>query len=129
MRQNCSNCQIVAYNCAANFFASMNQKKRVVVSYENLDTEVKMAILKKYPNGWSNHVIKVSLPNNNFFHAITVDTENASYLIKVKVKLDRADKLEEELFKNDYDKDSGADEGDDSASDAPDEPEAPDKTE
>jgi hypothetical protein len=106
----------------------MNQKKRVVVSYENLDNEVKMAVLRKYPGGWTNHVFKVTLPNNNFFHAITVDTEHASYLIKVKVKLDRADKLEEELFKSDYEKDSGGDD-DDSASDTHDEADTPDKTE
>lgn len=82
----------------------MNNKKKIVVSYESLDSEVKMAILKKYPNGYTNHVFKVTLPNNNFFHAITVDTEDASYLVKVKVKLDKAEKLEEDLFNNELDK-------------------------
>lgn len=82
----------------------MNQKKRIVVNYDNLDPEVKMAILKKYPNGYTNHVFKVTLPSNSFFHAITVDTEDASYLVKVKVKLDKAEKLEEDLFNNDLDK-------------------------
>lgn len=82
----------------------MNTKKKIVVSYESLDSEVKMAILKKYPNGYTNHVFKVTLPNNNFFHAITVDTEDASYLVKVKVKLDKAEKLEEDLFNNELDK-------------------------
>lgn len=82
----------------------MNQKKKIVVSYENLQPEVLQAIMKKYPNGYANHVIKVTLPNNNFFHAITVDTDDASYLVKVKVKLDKVDKLEEDLFSSDVDK-------------------------
>jgi hypothetical protein len=89
----------------------MNQKKRIVVNYDNLEPEVKMAILKKYPNGYTNHVFKVTLPNNNFFHAITVDTDDASYLVKVKVKLDKADKLDEDLFSNDLEK-GGADDSD-----------------
>ncbi len=85
----------------------MNQKKRVVVSYENLQTEVLQALMKKYPAGYANHVFKVSLPNNKFFHAVTVDTDDASYLVKVKVKLDKADKLEEDLFNNDAGKTGG----------------------
>jgi hypothetical protein len=103
----------------------MNQKKRIVVSYENLKPEVKMAILKKYPSGYTNHVFKVTLPNNNFFHAITVDTEDASYLVKVKVKLDKAEKLEEDLFNNDMDK--GADDTDTDDIDSADEAEDPGK--
>jgi hypothetical protein len=85
----------------------MNQKKRVVVSYENLQPEVLQALMKKYPTGYANHVFKVSLPNNKFFHAVTVDTGDASYLVKVKVKLDKAEKLEEDLFNNDLDKAGG----------------------
>lgn len=95
----------------------MNQKKRIVVNYDNLEPEVKMAILKKYPNGYTNHVFKVTLPNNNFFHAITVDTEDASYLVKVKVKLDKAEKLEEDLFSKDLDKGADDSETDSDSSD------------
>ncbi len=76
----------------------MNAKKKIITNYESLSEEVVNAIKKKYPEGFTNHVIKVTLPNNNFFHAITVDTQDVSYLVKVKVKLDKADKLEEELF-------------------------------
>lgn len=82
----------------------MNPKKKIVVNYDNLQPEVLQAIMKKYPGGYANHVIKVTLPNNNFFHAITVDTDDASYLVKVKVKLDKVEKLEEDLFSSDVDK-------------------------
>ncbi|TVR68510.1 MAG: hypothetical protein EA408_13360 [Marinilabiliales bacterium] len=63
-------------------------KKRLIVSIDNLPEGVMEAIRKKYPNGYGDYVIKVPKGSDDFFHAITVDTENASYLVKVKVKID-----------------------------------------
>ena len=63
-------------------------KKRLVVSYSNVSAEVLEAIRNKYPLGFSNHVIKVKTRGDDFFYAITVDTEDASYLVKVPVKID-----------------------------------------
>lgn len=63
-------------------------RKRLVVSYSNVSPEVLEAIRKKYPLGYSNHVIKVKTKGDDFFYAITVDTEDASYLVKVPVKID-----------------------------------------
>ena len=60
----------------------------MVVSYSNVSPEVLEAIRKKYPLGYSNHVIKVKTRGDEFFYAITVDTEDASYLVKVPVKID-----------------------------------------
>jgi hypothetical protein len=64
------------------------ERKRLVVSYSNVTPEVLEAIRKKYPLGYSNHVMKVKTKGDDFFYAITVDTEDASYLIKVPVKID-----------------------------------------
>lgn len=64
------------------------ERKRLVVSYNNVSTDVLEAIRKKYPLGYTNHVIKVKTKGQDFFYAITVDTENASYLVKVPVKID-----------------------------------------
>ncbi len=63
-------------------------KKRLVVSYSNVSAEVLEAIKNKYPLGFSNHVIKVKTRGDDFFYAITVDTDDASYLVKVPVKID-----------------------------------------
>ena len=63
-------------------------KKRLVVSYSNVSAEVLEAIRNKYPLGFSNHVIKVKTRGDEFFYAITVDTDEASYLVKVPVKID-----------------------------------------
>lgn len=63
-------------------------KKKLVISYKNLSPEILALVKKKYPFGYQDHVIKVTKPNNEFFYAITLDTEDASYLIKVNVKID-----------------------------------------
>ena len=80
-------------------------KKKLVVSYKNCTEEVLEAIKKKYPNGYSDFVIKVQKPNNDFFYAITVDTDDAAYLIKVDVKIDN---LTDEEFEKEFGEDSGS---------------------
>lgn len=71
-------------------------KKKLVISYKNLTPELLALVKKKYPFGYQDHVIKVTKPNNEFFYAITLDTEDASYLIKVNVKIDTKPKDEDD---------------------------------
>lgn len=77
-------------------------KKKVITHYHNLSAEVLEALREKYPDGHMHHVFKVTKPNNDFFYAVTVDTEDASYLIKVDVKIDNIteDKLDDAIFSN-----------------------------
>ncbi len=63
-------------------------KKRLVVSYANLSQDLLKALKEKYPYGFSNHVIKVNTSSEIFFHAVTLETEEANYLVKVNVKID-----------------------------------------
>ncbi len=87
----------------------MDQKKRLVVSYKNCSEEVLQAIKLKYPLGYNDAIIKVQKPNGDFFHAITVDLEDASYLVKVDVKIDNltAEEFEKEFgSKNSSDADA-----------------------
>ena len=79
------------------------ERKRLVVSYKNCTEEVMEAIKKKYPTGYSDFVIKVQKSNNDFFYAVTVDTDNASYLVKVDVKVDN---LTEEEFEKEFGEDN-----------------------
>jgi hypothetical protein len=81
----------------------MENKKKIIVHFNNLTPEVLEAVQKKYPEGYQDHVFKVTKPNNDFFYAITVDTEDASYLIKINVKIDTAtdEKIAEQLFAKD----------------------------
>ena len=72
------------------------QRKKVVTSYKNLTSDLLELVHRKYPNGYQNHVFKVAKPNNDFFHAITLDTDDTSYLIKVNVKIDTKPKEEDD---------------------------------
>lgn len=86
------------------------EKRKLVVSYKNASEEVIEAVKKKYPTGYNDFVIKVTKPNNDYFYAITVDTEDASYLVKVDVKIDN---LTEEEFEKEFGDDGsgGSEEG------------------
>ena len=79
----------------------MVPKKRLIVSYKNCEPKVLQAIKEKYPLGYGDAVIKIDKPNGDFFHAITVDLEEISYLVKVDVKIDN-------LSVEDFDKHYGA---------------------
>jgi hypothetical protein len=72
------------------------EKKRLVVSYKNLTPELLELVKQKYPHGYQNHVIKITKPNGDYFYAITLDTSEASYLIKVNVKIDSKPKDEDD---------------------------------
>jgi hypothetical protein len=78
-------------------------KKKVIVSYNNLPPNVIEAIKTQYPDGYANYVKKFPKPNNDFFYAINVETEDVSYLVKVNVKIDNInpEKLDEQLFATD----------------------------
>lgn len=91
-------------------------KKRLVVSYKNLKPDVLELVKEKYPKGYSDYVIKVDKGNGEFFYAITLDTEDTSYLIKVDVKIDmNADDVEKDLFGADSSSSEDFAESDDTA--------------
>lgn len=71
-------------------------KKRVAISLSNLTPELLALFKQKYPHGYHNSVFKVEKPNGDFFHAVTLETEDASYLVKVPVKIDTKIKDEDE---------------------------------
>jgi hypothetical protein len=72
------------------------EKRRLVIDYKNLSPELLASLKLKYPHGYQNFVMKVSKPNGDFFYAITLDTADASYLVKVPVKIDTKIKDEDD---------------------------------
>lgn len=80
-----------------------NNRKKLIINYANVTPELMEAIRKKYPMGWINHTIKVPQANGTFFFAITLDTEDASYLIKVPVKIDTKTDKDEDFFDSSLD--------------------------
>lgn len=73
-------------------------RKKLIINYANVSPELMEAIRKKYPLGWINNTIKVPQAGGTFFYAITLDTEEASYLIKVPVKVDTKTDKDEDFF-------------------------------
>lgn len=71
-------------------------KKRSVISYSNLTPELLEAFKAQYPYGYSNAVIKVDKPNGDSFYGVTMETDDAVYLVKVNVKIDARAKDEDE---------------------------------
>ena len=82
----------------------MEPKKKLVISYKNCTAKVIQAIKEKYPMGYGDAIIKVQKPNGEFFHAITLDFEDVSYLVKVDVKIDN---LTEEEFEKQFGSNAG----------------------
>jgi hypothetical protein len=106
------------------------EKKKVIIHYNNLSIELQDALREKYPDGYQNHTFKVTKPNKDFFYAVTLDTKDASYLVKVDVKIDNIteNKLDDAIFANiDTPKVAGKIPDDDIEDDEPDEESKPPK--
>jgi hypothetical protein len=87
-----------------------NERKKLIINYQNASPELMEAIRKKYPLGWVNHTIKVRTGGESFFFAITVDMDDTSYLVKVPVKVDnKSDKDDEDFFEETADVKEGSD--------------------
>lgn len=69
-------------------------KKRHVVSYEKMNAshpDLAAAFQEKYPRGFSdylNDLIKYPKPDGTSFYAVTVETSDSIYLVKINVKTD-----------------------------------------
>ena len=84
-------------------------KKRLVVSFHNLPVELQEAVKQKYPNGYTDAMIRIDKGPGDFFYAVVFETEDVSYLVKIDVKVDG--RIEEEEDKDYYNDDlKGADE-------------------
>jgi hypothetical protein len=62
--------------------------KNVIVSYAKIDNSLKLELIKKYPEGYTNYVHRYPKPNGEFFFAVPLDVGDMHYLIKVEVKVD-----------------------------------------
>ncbi|MBO8473062.1 MAG: hypothetical protein IAB81_05475 [Bacteroidetes bacterium] len=94
-------------------------KKRAVVSYEKMSEELAKAFAEKYPKGYSDYfpdIQKYDKPDGSFFYAVTIEIPDAIYLVKVKVKTDDYDDVENWLNGED-DSDNERGEGDDTLPD------------
>lgn len=74
-----------------------DNKKRHVVSYENMSEELAAAFNEKYPKGFNDYLpdlVKYPKPDGTSFYAVTVEIPDAIYLVKIKVETDDIDDIE-----------------------------------
>lgn len=91
----------------------MDNKKRRVVSYDNMDAVLRAAFEEKYPKGLSDYLPdanRYDKPDGTFFYAVSIETEDTIALIKVNVNIDAAEDIENWL--NADGDDSGDEAGD-----------------
>ena len=89
-------------------------KRRAVVSYENMSEELAAAFAEKYPKGYNDYfqdLVKYDKPDGTCFYAVTVEIPDAIYLVKIKVKTDDAEDLEHWLDGEDGEDGDGNDGG------------------
>lgn len=90
--------------------SSKPQKKRAVVSYANMSPELAAAFKEKYPKGYSDYMgdlFEVDKPDGSSFYAVSVEIPDAIYLVKIEVKKDTYEDLEDDIFGGEGD-DAGA---------------------
>lgn len=81
-----------------------SNKKRHVISYENMSEEVAAIFNEKYPSGFNDYLTDLVkyTPGVNPrtgkpiepFYAVTIETETDIYLVKIKVHIDDAEDIE-----------------------------------
>lgn len=75
-------------------------KKRLVVSFNNLSPELQDSVRKAYPNGFTENMMRIDKGPGSFFYAVVFEADDANYLIKVDVNIDG--KIEEDEDKEYY---------------------------
>lgn len=73
-----------------------NQKKRHVVSYDNMSPELAAAFSEKYPKGFNDYLpdlVQYTKPDGSTFYAVTMEIPDAIYLVKITIKKDDAEDL------------------------------------
>ena len=65
-----------------------NNKRKSVISFNNLPLELQEAVKAAYPYGYSDSLMRIDKPNGDFFFVVPFETEEVSYLVKIDVRVD-----------------------------------------
>jgi len=75
----------------------IDTRKRHVVSYENMSEELASIFAEKYPKGFNDYLgdlTKYTKPDGTPFYAVTIETPDSIYLVKIKIKTDDLEDIE-----------------------------------
>ncbi|MDR0728963.1 MAG: hypothetical protein LBF19_02405 [Prevotellaceae bacterium] len=77
-------------------------KRRVAISQKNLSQDVQDVMRERFPRGYVDYmdqIIRVDRPDGSFFYAITLEVDDAIYLVKIDVQIDTDyEEVEKKLF-------------------------------
>ncbi|MDR1680316.1 MAG: hypothetical protein LBS12_00820 [Prevotellaceae bacterium] len=77
-------------------------KRRIAISQKNLSQELQDVMKERFPRGYADYmdkIMKVDKADGTFFYAITLEVEDAIYLVKIEVPIDTDyDEVEKKLF-------------------------------
>ena len=76
---------------------AQDNKKRHIISYENMSPELAAAFAEKYPKGFSDYLpdlTKYTKPDGTPFYAVLIELPADLYLVKIKVQIDNPDDIE-----------------------------------
>ena len=76
---------------------AQDNKKRHIVSYENMSPELAAAFAEKYPKGFNDYLpdlTRYTKPDGTPFYAVMIEIPDAIYLVKIKVQIDNPDDIE-----------------------------------
>jgi hypothetical protein len=76
---------------------AQDNKKRHIISYENMSPELAAAFADKYPKGFNDYLPdlnKYTKPDGTPFYAVLIELPEDLYLVKIKVQIDNPDDIE-----------------------------------
>ena len=76
---------------------AQDNKKRHIISYENMPPELAAAFAEKYPKGFNDYLPdlnKYTKPDGTPFYAVLIELPADLYLVKIKVQIDNPDDIE-----------------------------------
>ena len=76
---------------------AQDNKKRHIISYENMSPELAAAFAEKYPKGFSDYLpdlTKYTKPDGTPFYAVLIELPPDLYVVKIKVQIDNPDDIE-----------------------------------
>ena len=74
-----------------------DNKKRHIVSYENMSPELAAAFAEKYPKGFKDYLpdlTRYTKPDGTPFYAVLIELPEDLYLVKIKVRIDDLEDVE-----------------------------------
>jgi hypothetical protein len=66
------------------------EKKKRIISLENLEPKIKDALMKKYPSGFDPFIQKIQGIKGEELTVVTLETDDSIFMVKVKANLKKA---------------------------------------